>query len=43
MTTRQKIERLTYALAIALSLIVLAFAILASSYEVDTRVVYQGF
>ena len=38
-----KIERLIYGLVILLSLFVLALAVLSSSFEIDTRVVYQGF
>ena len=43
MTTRQKVEGLIYGLVILLSLGVLALTTLSSSYEIDTRVVYQGF
>jgi hypothetical protein len=43
MTTRQKIELLIYGLVIVLSVGVLALATLSSSFELDTRVVYQGF
>lgn len=43
MTTQRKIEVLVYGLAIALSLVALGLATLSSSFEVDTRVVYQGF
>jgi hypothetical protein len=43
MTTRQKIEWFIYGLAIMLSLVALGLATLSSSFECDTRVVYQGF
>ncbi len=43
MTTRQKTEWFIYGLVIVLSVGVLVLATLSSFYEVDTRVVYQGF
>jgi hypothetical protein len=43
MTTRQKIEWLVYFLAIVFSLAAVGLAALSSSFEIDTRVVYQGF
>jgi len=43
MMNPQKTERLIYALAISLAVIVLILVVLSSSFEVDTRVVYQGF
>ena len=43
MMTRQKIEWIIYGLVIVLSLAALVLAGLSSSFEVDTRVVYQGF
>ena len=43
MTTRKKIELLVYGIVIVLSVGVLTLATLSSSFELDTRVVYQGF
>jgi hypothetical protein len=43
MKTRRTIEILIYSLVVILSVLALTMAALSSSYELDTRVVYQGF
>lgn len=43
MTTRQIIECVIYALAVMLCIVALMMAILSASFDLDSRVVYQGF